>query len=99
MCTRVSDAQIETMDRVKADNPRLNNTDMLMAGINLLEYLLKNRRNGDRSYEELINALLIRDDLQRCLAKPDNPQIDNLKNKNDLRLNLKDNEEKIELFL
>ena len=70
-----------------------------MAGVNLLDYLLENRRNGDRSYEELINALLIRDDLQRCLAKPDNPQIDNQKNKNDLRMSQKDNEEKIRLFL
>lgn len=96
---RVSETQLDMMEFIKAENPRLSNTDMLMAGVNLLNYLLKNRKDGDRSYEELVNSLIIHDDLMRCIAKPDNPQIDNVKNKRELNMSLKENEEKIAMFL
>ncbi len=92
---RLSDTQMETIDYAKGGNPRLSNTDMIMAGLNLLRVLLENEGVNDRSYDELVNALIIHDDLRRCIAKPDNPAIDNEKNKVELSQSLKQNEQKI----
>ena len=86
---------METIDYAKGGNPRLSNTDMIMAGLNLLRVLLENEGVNDRSYDELVNALIIHDDLRRCIAKPDNPAIDNEKNKVELSQSLKQNEQKI----
>ena len=46
-----------------------------------------------------MNALIIQDDILRCLAKPDNPQVDNAEVKRKLNASLNDNEKKIALLL
>lgn len=96
---RISDEQIKSIGFAKGGNPYINNTDVLISGINLLRTLEKYRRNEDKSYDELLNALIIQDDILRCLAKPDNPQVDNAEVKRKLNASLKDNEKKIALLL
>ena len=96
---RISDTQLDVINRLKKGNPRLNNTDILMSGVYLLNHLNKHKKKGDYSFHELINALLIHNDLLRCLAKPNNPQIDNRKNKDGLYSSLVDNEKTISILL
>lgn len=97
---RVSSSQIDIIETVKAGNPRVSTTDVLMSGVNLLR-VLADTQNPDMAgiYNELMNALIIHDDLLRCLAKPENPQINNVKNKAELRKSLRENEKKIIDFI
>lgn len=96
---RISDEQIKSIEVAKGENPCINTTDILISGINLLRILKEYRWEEDKSYEELLNALIIQDDILRCLAKPDNPQVDADEVKRKLNDSLKDNEKKIALLL
>ena len=95
---RVSKSQMEALDAAKKDILRCSNTDIVMSGLHLLN-ILASMDDRDESYRELINALIIQDDLIRCIAKPDNPQIDNQKNKRELMESKEKNEIRIKNFL
>lgn len=96
ICIRISDTQKNILKKIKANNIRLTNTDMLMSGMNLLNYLFSITKKDDFSYKELINALIIRDDLLRCLDKTQNKKG---KSRDELQKSLKENEIKINNFL
>jgi hypothetical protein len=89
---RTSKAQNELVDKCKNHNPRVNSSDVFMSGIGLLSILLERHPSNSILYNELLNALIIRDDLKRCISKPLNPCIDNTKNELSLNKALSDNE-------
>ncbi len=93
---RISKTQIESIAIAKGSVPRISNTDILMSGVNLLRMLIEKCQLDDKSYDELLNALLIHDDILRCMAKPENSQVNNVK---DNQVSLDENEKKIIFFL
>ncbi|SCX85021.1 hypothetical protein [Butyrivibrio sp. INlla14] len=96
---RVSSSQLDTIEAAKVRNPRISTTDVMMSGANLLRVLSGLSADTAGVYNELVNALIIHDDLLRCLAKPKNPQIDDDRNKSELKKSLMENEKKIITFL
>ena len=67
-----------------------------MSGLNILSILLEKSKSKKTQYNELLNALIIHDDIRRCIKKPDNKYVvDHNKNKNSLTLALSENEQLI----
>lgn len=96
---RVSETQMKSIEIAKGGGARISNTDVLMSGVNLLRILIQKNKQGDKSYDELLNALIIRDDILRCMEKAENPCIDNVITEKANSESLEKNEKEIVFYL
>ncbi len=89
---RLSNSQIDLLERVKNNNARINRTDLLMAGVNLLDILLSCNEKDEYTYSELINGLLIHDDLLRAIDRSFGSDVNEKRRKADTEDSLSENE-------